>query len=223
VDATPCEPAEIAAGARDLGLDLTMEQARQLARYTALLQRWNRVHNLTALVTGESVLTHHLLDSLAAALPIQAALEGAFPGEHPHLLDAGSGGGLPGIPLAITRPAWHFTLVDAVEKKAAFLLQAALDLGLPQVRAFHQRLEASQVPEFHATVSRAFSSLADFVRLTRPRILPGGLWLAMKGRRPEAEIAALPADVEVSDIVTLHVPRLGQERHLVVMRARTRA
>jgi 16S rRNA (guanine527-N7)-methyltransferase len=219
------EPEELGRLAAHTGLELSPEQCSALLHFSSVLLRWNRVHNLTAIRSGENVLTHHLLDSLAVVIPIERARAAAGrQGPQPRLLDAGSGGGLPAIPIAIARPRWRLTLVDAVEKKVAFLRQAAGELALTNVRVLHERLaalptRASPQEGFDAAISRAFSSLADFVALTRDRIAPGGIWLAMKGRRPLDEIAALPRDVQVVDIVTLRVPRLEEERHLVVMRS----
>lgn len=215
--------------AAQIPLDLTQAQADQLAAYAHLLTRWNAVHNLTAIRTPAELLTHHLIDSLAALPAIEAALAqnatapGNLASTQPIFLDAGSGGGLPGIPLAIARPLWRFRLVDAVEKKTAFLQQAIATLRLPGVRARHERLEAAPDPTealADVAISRAFTSLGDFTRLTRHRLQPGGLWLAMKGKRPDAEMGSLPPTVEVVNVVTLHVPRLEEARHLIVMRPR---
>jgi 16S rRNA (guanine527-N7)-methyltransferase len=208
--------AEIAAGARELGLQLTDDQAGRLARYAALLVRWNSVHNLTAISSPGSILSHHLLDSLAVLAPIDVIC--AESGTS--LLDIGSGGGLPGIPLAIARPQWHVTLVDKVQKKVAFLMQARLELGLLNVDCVHARVEALQGPRFDVIVSRAFSSLVDFVEVSRHLLAPGGWWAAMKGTHPTAELDDLQSrapDVRVVDVVKLHVPRVGAERHLILL------
>lgn len=200
--------ARLAAGLAALGLDLPADAQSRLLAFRDLLLKWNKVYNLTALRDPDAVLTHHLLDSLSI-LPHVG--EGA-------LLDVGAGGGLPGIPLAIARPALAVTMVDAVQKKVTFLRQAAIELALPNVRAEHARIEtlSGQYPQISA---RAFSDLATFVGLTRHLLAPGGRWLAMKGQRPDAELAALPPDITVLDIVPLSVPGLDAERHLILLKA----
>lgn len=209
-------PAEILGGVRELGLDLTPEQGDRLARYAALLVRWNAVHNLTAIDAPGNVLSHHLLDSLAV-LPLISRIFGE---KEISVLDIGSGGGLPGIPLAVARPDWRVTLVDKVEKKIAFLIQARLELGLANVECFHARAEDLSAGPFDLIVSRAFASLEDFVRVSRHLLASGGWWAAMKGTLPKAEIAQLGQaypDVRVVDIVKLDIPRLGAERHLILL------
>lgn len=209
-------PAEITAGAVELGLALTPQQAERLARFAALLVRWNAIHNLTSVARPGEVLSHHLLDSLAILPRIDVIC-----GEKAvRVLDIGSGGGLPGIPLAIARPHWRATLVDKVEKKVAFLTQARVELGLANVECRHARAEALQADPFDLVVSRAFASLAEFVRVSQHLLADRGWWLAMKGRVPEQEIAELQQafpQVRVADIVKLDVPRLGAERHLILL------
>lgn len=210
--------AEIVGGARELGLDLSPEQGDRLARYAALLARWNAVHNLTAIDAPGSILSHHLLDSLAILGPIARI----FGEKKISVLDIGSGGGLPGIPLAVARPDWRVAMVDKVEKKVAFLTQVRLELGLANVECFHARAEDLGVAPFDLIVSRAFAALEDFVRVSRHLIAPGGWWAAMKGALPAVEIAQLAQacpDVRVVDIVKLHVPRLGAERHLILLQS----
>ena len=209
-------PAEIIGGARELGLDLTAEQGDRLARYAALLVRWNAVHNLTSIDAPSSVLSRHLLDSLSVLSPIARI----FGESQISVLDIGSGGGLPGIPLAVARPDWRVALLDKVEKKVAFLVQARLELGLANVECIHGRAEDLSAAPFDLIVSRAFASLEDFVRVSRHLLAPGGRWAAMKGALPSAEIEALAQttpDVRVVDIVKLDVPRLGAERHLILL------
>jgi len=192
-----------------------------LLDYAALLQRWNRVHNLTALTGNDEVLSHHLLDCLAIVRPLQEAIARHAPqldAHGIHFLDAGSGGGLPGIPLAVALPAWQGTLVDAVQKKCAFLQQAQVELRLANIRVRHVRLETLREPAYDLVVARAFASLSELIALTRRSLRPGGLWAAMKGRRPEDELAALPAGIEVLDTITLRVPLLHEQRHLLVLR-----
>lgn len=210
--------AEIAAGAAELGLVLTAGQADALARYAALLVRWNAVHNLTSIDTAAAILSHHLLDSLAVLPRIDAIFSEKM---DPRVLDVGSGGGLPGIPLAIARPDWQVTLVDKVQKKVAFLTQAKVELGLKNLSCVHARVEELEGAPFDLVVSRAFSALDAFVRLSRPALAPGGWWAAMKGTVPAGELEQLAQsapDVRVVDVVRLHVPRLDAERHLVLLR-----
>ena len=215
-------PGLLAQIALELVLELTPQQSATLVEYAQLLRRWNRVHNLTAGDSNSDLLTHHLLDCLAIIRPVERALArfatGLLPGRPVHFLDAGSGAGLPGIPLAVARPNWHGVLVDAVEKKCAFLLQARLELRLNNIEVRHARLETAALATHDLIVSRAFASLRDFVTLTRPLLRPNGLWIAMKGRIPAAELADLPANVEAVDTSTLRVPQLAEQRHLVVLR-----
>jgi len=209
--------------ATQLDLALSPAQCNRLQQYARLLRRWNRVHNLTAIDDPEHLLTHHLLDSLAIVRPLEAALQrqGAVlsPGRVVRFVDAGSGGGLPGIPLAIARPDWHGTLVDAVQKKCAFLRQAALELGLRNLTVQHARLEQCRLAPQDFAVSRAFATLREFVTLTGPLLAPGGLWAAMKGRLPEEEIRDLPPGPHLLPTITLRVPLLDEQRHLVLLRA----
>lgn len=199
---------QLAPGLAALGLDLPGSAQAKLLAYRDLLLKWNRTYNLTALRDPEQALSHHLLDSLAILPWVQA---GSF-------LDVGSGGGLPGIPLAIARPDLQVTLVDAVQKKATFLQQAAIELELPNVKAVHARVENLE-GQYGQITSRAFSELAEFTRLTRHLLAPGGCWLAMKGVRPDAEVAALPDDIEIAAIEPLSVPGLDAERHLIILKA----
>ncbi|MGE5161032.1 MAG: 16S rRNA (guanine(527)-N(7))-methyltransferase RsmG [Betaproteobacteria bacterium] len=207
---------DLLAGAAELGVELSAEQADQLVRFAALLVRWNAVHNLTAIDSPAGILSHHLLDSLAI-LPSLALICSHLQCK---VLDVGSGGGLPGIPLAIARPPWRVTVVDKVQKKAAFLLQAKLELGLSNLDCLHARVEDVRTPPFDLIVSRAFSSLADFVRVSAHLLAPGGWWAAMKGTHPKDELAGLAGampDVRVVDVVKLAIPRLAAERHLILL------
>lgn len=199
---------QLATGLAALGLDLPAEAQERLLAYRDLLLKWNRTYNLTALRDPEQAISHHLLDSLAILPWVRTG----------SLLDVGSGGGLPGIPLAITRPDLQVTLVDAVQKKATFLQQAAIELGLPNVRAVHARVE-TLAGQFGQITSRAFSDLAEFTRLTRHLLAPEGRWLAMKGVRPADEMAALPAGISIEAIEPLAVPGLDAERHLIILKA----
>jgi len=212
----PLSPADVLAGAAALGVDLSGPQADQLIRFAALLVRWNAVHNLTAISSPASILSHHLLDSLAILRPLVSI----FIEQRCDVLDVGSGGGLPGIPLAIARPHWRVTVVDKVQKKVAFLTQAKLELGLTNLDCLHARIEDVRTPPFDLIVSRAFSSLADFVRVSAHLLAPGGWWAAMKGARPDDELddlARVMPDVRVIDVVKLAVPRLDAERHLILL------
>jgi 16S rRNA (guanine527-N7)-methyltransferase len=208
--------------ALDIDLELSPQQCATLVDYAQLLRRWNRVHNLTSVDSNTDLLTHHLLDCLAIVRPMERALTryatGLLPGRSVHFLDAGSGAGLPGIPLAVARPHWRGLLVDAVQKKCAFLQQAQLELRLENIDVRHGRLESSGLGTHDVIVSRAFASLRDFVTLTRPLLRPNGLWVAMKGRHPDTELAELPEDVEAVDTSTLRVPQLAEQRHLVILR-----
>ena len=195
-------------GLAELGIDLSQEAQQKLLAFRDLLLKWNKTYNLTALRDPEQAISHHLLDSLAI-LPHVG--DGA-------LLDVGSGGGLPGIPLAIARPQLPVSMVDTVQKKATFLQQAAIQLGLKNVAVHHARVEEMS-GQYAQISSRAFAEIGLFVRLTRHLLAPGGRWLAMKGVRPDDEMAALPADVVVERIIPLHVPGLGAERHLIILKA----
>jgi 16S rRNA (guanine527-N7)-methyltransferase len=209
-------PDDLVAGATELGVTLDPAQVAQLVSFAELLLRWNRVHNLTAIEQPEQIVSHHLLDSLA----IVPTLEQRARGRVLRVLDVGAGGGLPGIPLAIALPGLHFTLLDKVAKKTAFLQQAKLELGLGNVEIEQTRAEDYRVAPFDVIVARAFSSLADLVRLTRPLLNPAGEWYAMKGALPSSEIRELDdlqLPVRVKRTVKLRVPHLDAERHLVLI------
>jgi 16S rRNA (guanine527-N7)-methyltransferase len=199
--------AQLARGLAAMGMELASARREKLLAYLALLYKWNRAYRLTALAEGEAV-GRHLLDSLSI-LPFVP--DG-------RLLDVGSGGGTPGIPLAIARPGAFVTLLDGNSKKAAFLRQAAIELDLANVSVHCGRVEQYHpATGFSAIVSRAFAELADFVALSRHLLAADGVWLAMKGLRPREEIARLPDTVRVAAIHPLDVPGAGGERHLVVM------
>ena len=198
----------LSAGLAELGIDLSANQQNKLLAFRDLLLKWNKTYNLTALRDPEQAISHHLLDSLAILPHI---------GNGP-LLDVGSGGGLPGIPLAIARPELSVSMVDTVQKKATFLQQAAIQLGLKNVTTHHARVE-TMAGQYAQISSRAFAEIGLFISLTRHLLAPGGRWLAMKGVRPDDEIAALPADILVDQIIPLHVPGLDAERHLIILKA----
>ncbi len=207
-------PEVIGAGATQLGVALDEAQLARLAEFARLLARWNATHNLTAIRGVDDMLTHHLLDSLALVPHFVRVTAGEAAAR---VLDVGSGGGLPGIVLAIAAPRARVTLVDAVQKKCAFLTQARVELGLGNVEVVHGRVEALLVPPFDVIVSRALSTLAQFVAWTRHLLRPGGCWLAMKGALPAEELSELPPDVR-AEIIPLEVPGLKQRRHLIEMR-----
>ena len=201
-----------------LGLPISTPQRAGLVTYVDLLARWNATYNLTAVREREAVWAQHIADCLAVLPALDRHLAG---GGTRRVLDVGSGGGLPGVVLALMRPALDVTCVDAVGKKAAFVRQVAGALALPNLHAVHGRVEALRAPPFELVTSRAFASLADFVRLTRPLLAPGGSWLAMKGKLPADEIAALPADVTVFHVEPIGVPGLDVERCLVWIKPNT--
>ena len=205
--------AGLRAGLAELGLPLSDHQVGQLLDFLGLIQKWNQVYNLTAVRDPAEMLTHHLLDSLAVVAPLRRQT-GSGPAS---LLDVGSGAGLPGVVLAICCPEIRVVCVDAVAKKAAFIQQAAVALGLSNLRGLHARVE-SLGEAFEIVCSRAFASLTDFVRWSGAALGAGGVWLAMKGKRPDEEIAALPAGVEMFHVEQLKVPALDAERCIVWMR-----
>lgn len=192
-------------GIQSLGLNLSPAQFDSLLAYLELMVKWNKVYNLTAVRDKPGMVKQHLLDSLAIVPSIR--------GER--VLDVGSGGGLPGIPLAIARPELSITLLDSNHKKSAFQQQAVIDLGLKNVKVICARVEAVEEPGFDTIVSRAFSDLAQFVGLTRNLLKSSGEWAAMKGVFPHEEIAQLPAGVKVAETIPLHVPGLEADRHLI--------
>jgi 16S rRNA (guanine527-N7)-methyltransferase len=211
----PLEQRELlAAGAQALGLGLSDQQCDALLAYQAMLIKWNQVYNLTAVRKPADMLTHHLLDSLAV-LP---ALQRQLAGRPARLLDVGSGGGLPGVVLAIMLPELEVTCVDTVGKKASFIRQVAGELKLRNLNAAHARVEALHLKPFDVITSRAFASLADFTRLTRHLLSDSGVWMAMKGKNPADEIADLPPESDVFHVEQLAVPGLNAERCLLWIR-----
>ncbi|MCR5866149.1 16S rRNA (guanine(527)-N(7))-methyltransferase RsmG [Aquincola sp. J276] len=190
----------------------------RLLAYLDLISRWNRVYNLTAVRDPQDMLTQHLLDSLSVVQPLAEALAGQTGEAANRVLDVGSGAGLPGVVISILRPELTVVCVDAVAKKARFIQQVATELGLRRLHAQHTRIEDLDTPPFGVVTSRAFASLVDFVMLTRRQLAPRGLWMAMKGRAPDEELAALPPDVIVTGVQPLQVPGLDAQRCLVWMR-----
>jgi 16S rRNA (guanine527-N7)-methyltransferase len=203
-------------GIEELGLLAPEGAMLQLLAYVGLLDKWNRAYNLTAVRDPRQMVVQHLLDCLSAVPALDRQLARA----DARLLDAGSGAGLPGLVLAVMRPRWSICCVDAVAKKSIFVRQVATELGLKNLQAEHSRVETLQLPPCDVVISRAFASLADFTLRTRHHLTPGGCWLAMKGKHPSAEIAALPAHVEVFHVEQLQVPGLDAQRCLVWMRPR---
>ena len=204
-------------GAKALGLVLSEGQITQLLDFLALLQKWNKVYNLTAVRDPQEMLTHHLLDSLAAVAPLRRHVAQAGLAGPVRLLDVGSGGGLPGVVFAICCPEVDVSCVDTVAKKAAFIQQAAAALKLTNLHGIHARVETLAGP-FDVVSCRAFAALADFTAWSRQALAPHAVWLAMKGRHPSDEIAALPATVQVFHVEPLTVPGLDAERCIVWMR-----
>lgn len=207
-------------GLQALGLRLDDPQTDALMAYLELLQKWNKVYNLTAVRDPAEMMTHHLLDSLAAIEPLVRQV-----GERTaQLLDVGSGGGLPGVVIAVACPWINVTCVDTVAKKAAFIQQVAATLKLPNLRGVHARVESLNAMAgqgFDVVCSRAFASLVDFVHWSQGALYPGGVWMAMKGKRPLDELTTLAAEapeVDVFHVEQLHVPGLAAERCIVWMK-----
>ena len=201
-------------GAEALGLTLNDTQIAQLLGYHALIQKWSKVYNLTAIRDPGEMLTHHLMDSLAIVAPLTRQTTGASV----NMLDVGAGAGLPGVVVAICCPDIHVTCVDAVAKKMAFVQQVATELKLPNLKALHARVE-TLTDKFDIITSRAFATLLDFVTGSRAALKPApGVWLAMKAKDTTAEAAELPADVAVFHVEQLAVPGLDAERCIVWIR-----
>lgn len=199
---------DLSDGLTQLGVNVAADEQQKLLDYLALLHKWNKVYNLTAIREPEQMVSNHLLDSLAVL---------------PHLwpkrwLDVGCGAGLPGVVLAIVRPQWSFTLLDSNSKKTSFVQQACIELGLRNVEVRCGRIEEWQDAEkFDGIISRAFAETAEFVALTRHLLARDGRWAAMKGI-PEQELTRLPEGVRVEQIIPLQVPKLEAARCLVVLR-----
>lgn len=193
-------------GATELGLALDEHTQTQLLAYVELLFKWNKVYNLTAIRDKSEMVSHHLLDSLAVVPHL-------WPGRW---LDVGSGGGMPGLVLAIVKPDWQFTLLDSNTKKTGFVQQAVIELGLKNVSVHSGRVEEWH-PEykFDGIISRAFAELGDFLAVSRHLISPNGRWAAMKGQ-PEPELAGIAKDFEIENIVSLKVPGIEAARSLVI-------
>jgi 16S rRNA (guanine527-N7)-methyltransferase len=197
-------------GLAELGLELDDTQIAQLLSYQQLIQKWTQVYNLTAVRDPAEMLTHHLLDSLAAVQPLRRQTHG----QPVRLLDVGSGAGLPGAVFAICCPEIQVDCVDTVAKKAAFIQQVAVSLKLPNLRGVHARVEKLAGP-YDVISSRAFASLPDFAVWSSGALAEQGVWMALKGKRPDDEIAALPPGVAVFHVEQLKVPGLDAERCIV--------
>ena len=200
-----------------LGLDLSGPQVDHLFAYLALIQKWTKVYNLTAVRDPAEMLTHHLLDSLAVIAPLRAQIAKMPVTTGLRLLDVGSGAGLPGVVIAICCPEIRVDCVDTVAKKAAFIQQVAVSLKLSNLRGVHARVE-NLTDQYQVISSRAFASLLDFTTWSRAALAEQGIWMAMKGKSTADEVAALPAGVNVFHVEQLVVPGLEAERCIVWMR-----
>jgi 16S rRNA (guanine527-N7)-methyltransferase len=207
---------KLGAGISQLEVEVDAETQQRLLEYIALLEKWNRVHNLTAVRDPEEMVTLHLLDSLSILAHVNALVPSTDNGGR--LLDVGSGAGLPGVVLALVRPDLNVTTMDSSHKKAGFMRQAKAVLGLANLEVVCGRVEAYK-PErkFDVIVSRAFSEISEFIRLTRHLLADGGVWLAMKGVYPYDELTQTKN--VTSEVVELHVPGLAARRHLVILKA----
>lgn len=211
-------------GLLGLGLTLSDVQVAQLLDYLALIEKWTRVYNLTAVREPAAMLTHHVLDSLAVVQPLRTQLDQLRPNwrtaaaaDALRLLDVGSGAGLPGVVLAICCPELQVDCVDTVAKKAAFIQQVAVSLRLKNLRGLHARVE-SLPADYLVIASRAFASLKDFVNWSQDALLQGGIWMAMKGIYPEDEVVALPPTARAFHVEQLSVPGLDAARCIVWLR-----
>ena len=202
--------ATLAHGLSEMALSLDLATQARLLQYLGLLEKWNRVYNLTAIREQEQMVSNHLLDSLVLTSHIMGT----------RILDVGSGAGLPGIPLALARPQCEVTLLDSNHKKTAFLRQVAAELALVNITVVSDRVESWQPPQkFDCIVSRAFAELAEFVNLAKHLLAPGGYFAAMKGLHPYEEIEKLPPGWRAREVLKLTVPGLNAIRHLVLIEA----
>jgi 16S rRNA (guanine527-N7)-methyltransferase len=207
-------------GLDGLGLVLSADQQTQLLAYMDLIAKWTKVYNLTAVRDTDEMLTHHLLDSLAVVTPLRRELAKLVLPEGQtqlSLLDVGAGAGLPGIVIAITCSEVSVTCVDTVAKKAAFIQQVAATLKLPNLKGLHARVESLTQP-YDVVCSRAFASLVDFTAWSKSALAGHGVWMAMKGKHPDQELAVLPESVKVFHVEQLQVPGLDAERCIIWMR-----
>jgi 16S rRNA (guanine527-N7)-methyltransferase len=207
-------------GLDGLGLDVSAERQDQLLAYMDLIAKWTKVYNLTAVRDANEMLTHHLLDSLAVIEPLRREVDQLVLPQGQttiSLLDVGAGAGLPGVVIAITCPEISVTCVDTVAKKAAFIQQVAATLKLPNLKGLHARVETLTQP-YDVVCSRAFASLVDFTSWSTSALASHGVWMAMKGKHPDQELAALPPNVHVFHVEQLQVPGLDAERCIIWMR-----
>lgn len=219
------ERARLAEAAAALSLTLSPRQQEQLLEYRDLLMKWNAVYNLTAVRDADAMLEHHLIDCLAVVAPLErlAAQRGMGLARPLRILDVGSGGGLPGVILGIAHPEWQVDCLDAVAKKVAFIRQVALQLQLQALSGVHARVESWRGASgdgaggYDILISRAYASLTDFVTGTSALLAPAGVWVAMKARLPQEEIAALPPGISVFHVEPLCLPQLDLQRCLVWM------
>lgn len=196
-------------GIRTLGLDIPESGVERLLSYARLIGKWNKVYNLTAIREPDKIVTHHLLDCLA----VMSHIDGT------RCADVGSGAGLPGIVLAIARPDLKVVLIESNKKKAAFLRQACIESGLPNAEIFQDRVEHLTDAGFDLVISRAFAETREFVRLSRHLCKKGGCLVTMKGQHPENELLDLPIDIKVVKVISLDVPGIAGDRHLVIMKS----
>ncbi len=194
-------------GAEILGLDLTDRQAEQLNRYVELLRKWNKAYNLTAVRDPKQMVIRHLFDSLAIQRYVAKT----------EIIDVGSGAGIPGIPLAILNPDMRVTTLDSNSKKTRFQNQVKIELGLENLEVIHGRVEQVTDRCFTQVISRAFASLEDMINLSSELLSDQGVFLAMKGRYPDDELAALPSGYQLKESYQLEVPELDEDRHLLVL------
>jgi 16S rRNA (guanine(527)-N(7))-methyltransferase GidB len=208
---------ELRAGIEKLSLTFDNQALERFRQFFLLLQKWNRVYNLTAIHAPEAILTHHFLDSLAIIDTLEQELARREI-QATRILDVGSGGGFPGMMLAIAHPHWHITMIDAVAKKMAFVQQAIIELNLENAQAESGRVEEYKPSmRYHLVTARAFAEMHVLVEKTEALVEKNGVWVAMKGQYPEQEIAQLPASVHVVRVQPLTVPGLDAERHLVLL------
>lgn len=200
--------AKLAAGIAALGITVPADAQQRMLDYLALVAKWNKAYNLTAVREPEKMLTHHLLDSLAVLPHVRG----------PRVLDVGTGAGLPGIPLALARPEWQLTLLDSSHKKTTFLRQAIIELKLGNVDVACARVETWPAPQpFDTVVSRAFSELSEFLALAGRLCAKDGVMIAMKGVYPHDELAQVPGNFRLCNVVALQVPGLDAERHAALL------
>ena len=200
---------QLRSGLQALSLELSTDQQKKLLDFLALLLKWNKVYNLTSIRQADDMLTHHVMDCLAAVAAVMHEAPDAKT-----LLDVGSGGGLPSVVFAIVCPHLQVTAVDAVAKKSAFIETVAHTLKLSNLKGIHSRVELLE-ETFDLVVSRAFASLKDFTAWSDKALRTGGKWAAMKGKIPEEEMAELPANIQIQGIQTLNVPDLEAQRCLI--------